>query len=210
MILRVCKIIFWIFISCCSITLINYKVISLYSDSFIITEVHKVPDYSTILIPGSGDSVNNYVFKGRINTTAELYHSKKINKIILSGRNDLPYYDEPANMEQALLERNVPSNIIVKNYGARRTIESIVTDNFQSDSVIIVSEKSHLERILLISKVKGFKALGLATKTNNQEKYRCDYFMRELLARIICSYECIGIMLSGNKHKYNNVSKSHY
>src|SRR6185436_10632389 len=95
---RILKILLFALILVFLIVTLNYKIISISTRNLIYDDVKKLPDYSVILVPGSGDSVNNYFFKGRMNAVAEICHSKKIKKIIVSGRNDLPGYDEPGDM----------------------------------------------------------------------------------------------------------------
>ena len=178
--------------------IVNYKVITLSTKHLIFTDAKKLPDYSVTLVPGSGDSVNNVYFKERMNASAELYHLKKIEKIIVSGRDDFRNLDEPQSMKTALIERGIPSEIIIKDYGARRTINSVDQLKYQlkEDSVIIVSQKAHLERALFLSKVKGLHVAGYPAKEYLHVKYRKFYQHREVLARIKCTYDCLKYILT--------------
>ncbi|MEP7169758.1 MAG: ElyC/SanA/YdcF family protein [Bacteroidota bacterium] len=159
----------------------------------------KLPRYSLILIPGAGDSVNNEFFKGRINAAAEIFNSQKIKKIIVSGRNDLPGYDEPADMETALIERGISHGIIEKDYGANRTLQSVLLakEELKKDSVIIVSQKAHLERALFISRASRLKAVGYIAKENYTVRYRKYRTVREVLARLKCTVDCLKIWVNG-------------
>ena len=196
---QIFKILLFIIILIFGIVILNYKVISLSTQRLIYYDVKKLPDFSVILVPGSGDSVNNYFFKARMNAVAEIYNSQKIKKIIVSGRNDLPGYDEPADMMTALMERGISPEIIVKDYGAERTFESVVQtfSGSKEDSIIIVSQKSHLERALFIAKAKGLTAAGYVAEDNPWRYVRKIYRYREVLARTKCTFDCVVIWVSG-------------
>lgn len=179
--------------------ILNYKVISLSTQYLIFKEMKKLPRYSLILVPGAGDSVNNKFFKGRINAAVEICNSQKIKKIIVSGRNDLPGYDEPADMETALIERGISPLIIEKDYGAKRTLQSVLLakQELKKDSVIIVSQKAHLERTLFISRANRLKAVGYIAKENYPFRYRKYRTAREVLARLKCTMDCLKIWVIG-------------
>jgi SanA protein len=177
--------------------IVNYKIISLSALDLICFKSNQLPDYPYVLVPGSGDSTNNYFFKGRMDAAAEIFQSKKIKKIIVSGRNDLPGYDEPADMATALIERKIPAKNIIKDYGAERTFQSIDKYNY-GDSIIIVSQKSHLERALCIAKVKGVHAAGYVAADDPSENRRKKYRNREVFARVKCTWECLVFLMTKN------------
>ncbi|MFI5218358.1 MAG: vancomycin high temperature exclusion protein [Bacteroidia bacterium] len=193
---RFIKFIFVVFISCIVFIFINYKIISFCTSNLIYDDVKKLPGYSVILIPGVGDSLNNYYFKGRRDAAIEIYNSGKINTIIISGRNDLKGYDEPRDMFIALQEKGISPEIIIKDYGAERTIQSIfnLKNNNFSDSIIIVSQKSHLERALFLAKANEINAVGFIAKENLPEDYKKYYLIREIVARLRCTWDVIKLI----------------
>lgn len=180
------KIIFFILIFSLSVLFLNYKLISLNVRKLIYTELGQLPFHCNVLVPGSGDSTNNYNFRGRINAVADIYVAKKVKRIIVSGRNDLPGYDEPKDMEEALIEKGIPAQVIVKSYDAERTIETIkmMKLHYPSDSLLIVSQKAHLERALFIARIFKLRAIGFVAEDNLPEKYRNYYRLREVFARL--------------------------
>jgi SanA protein len=194
---QILKLVFFSLILIVCFIILNDKIISLSTRSRIFVEIKKLPAYAVILVPGAGDSVNNYFFKGRMNAVAQIYNSKKIKKIIVSGRNDLPGYDEPASMAMALIERGVSAELIVKDYGAERTIESIekIASENKQDSIIIVSQKAHLERALFIAKAKGLKAVGFVADDNPWRYVRNVFRLRETFSRLKCTFECLQIWI---------------
>jgi len=191
------KICLFISILGCGSIILNYKVISWSTQHLIYYDVKKLPGYSVILVPGAGDSVNNIFFKGRMNAVAEICNSLNIKKIIVSGRNDLPGYDEPGDMETALIERGISPGIIVKDYGAERTLESVsqIVNREIKDSVIIVTQQSHLERALFLAKANGLNAVGYAAGGNLSRYVKEIFRVKELLSRIRCTYDCLRILV---------------
>jgi SanA protein len=187
----------FILIVCFGSVMLNYKIISLSTQHLIYYDVKKLPGYSVVLVPGAGDSVNNVFFKGRMNAVAEIYNSLNIKKIIVSGRNDLPGYNEPGDMEIALLERGICSEIIVKDYGAERTLESVsqTVNREIKDSVIIVTQQAHLERALFLAKANGLNAVGYAAQGIPSKYVKEIFTIREVLSRVRCTYDCLKILL---------------
>lgn len=193
---RFFKFIFLVFSSCIALIFINFKMISLCTGKLIYDDVKKLPGNSIILIPGVGDSVNNYYFKGRRDAVVEIYHSKKIKTIVISGQNDLIGYDEPHDMYFALQQKGVPADIMIKDYGAARTIESILNlKNYNyNDSIIIVSQKLHLERALFLAAVNKIQAVGYIANENLPENYKKYYLTREIIARLRCTWDVIKLL----------------
>ncbi|MEO5572794.1 MAG: ElyC/SanA/YdcF family protein [Bacteroidia bacterium] len=195
---QIFKILLLIFISGFGIIGLNYKIISLSTHNLIYYDVDKLPYFDVVLVPGAGDSINNKTFKGRMNAVAEIYNARKITKIIASGRNDLPGYDEPGDMETALIIRGIDRNIISKDYAGKRTFKSIVKAKavLKKDSVIIVSQKAHLERALFIAKAEGLRAVGYVARENYYVPFRRYGTIYESLARLKCDVDCLKILFT--------------
>jgi SanA protein len=69
---------------------------------------------------------NNLFFVHRINAAAELYHSGKVDYLLLSGDNGRHSYDEPSDMKKALIKLGVPASKIYLDYAGFRTWDSMV------------------------------------------------------------------------------------
>ena len=72
-----------------------------------------------------GGGTNQY-FSGRMRAVADLYHAGKIKHVIVSGDNETAYYNEPVEMQKALIELGVPSGDITLDYAGFRTLDSVV------------------------------------------------------------------------------------
>ena len=83
-------------------------------------------------------------------------------------------------MREALIERGVPKEAIVRDFAGLRTLDSVVRakEVFRAPSVILISQKFHNERAAYIAKNEGLGYVGynardvptgLGLKTNLRE-----------------------------------------
>jgi SanA protein len=115
-------------------------------------------------------SVNPY-FKYRINAAADLFNSKKISYILISGDNSRKDYDEPSLMKSDLIRAGVDSTKIYLDYAGFRTFDSMVRlkEVFGQESVTIISQEFHNERALYIAKREGIEAVAFNAKDVSQQ-----------------------------------------
>ena len=123
-------------------------------------------------------------FKYRINPAVELYRAGKIKHIIVSGDNSLKEYNEPKQMQQALIQKGVPESAITLDYAGFRTLDSVVRGKkvFGQQKFIIISQKFHIERALFIAHKYGIDAIGFAA-LDPPEKYSIKTKVREVFAK---------------------------
>lgn len=150
--------------------------------------VTEVPHRHTALVLGTSpigkNGGPNRFFTTRIRACAELYHSGKIDRILVSGDNRKVDYNEPEEMRQALIEQGIPEEIIFLDYAGFRTYDSVIRakEVFGQASLLFVSQKFHNERAVFIAKKKGIDAIGY-----NAEDVRFHYgfitYVREWFAR---------------------------
>lgn len=110
-----------------------------------------------------GGGENPY-FKDRIDAAAKLYHLGKIKHLLISGDNHLYGYNEPGDMERALVAQGVPPSAITLDYAGLRTLDSIVRAEkvFGVKTFTIISQRDHDDRALLIAKQYGINAIAYA------------------------------------------------
>ena len=134
----------------------------------IYTSVSAIPARDVGLVlgvsPELADGRENLYFKYRIKAAAELYHAGKVKHLIVSGDNRTADYNEPESMRKALIARGVPESAITRDYAGLRTLDSIVRakEIFGQAKFIIISQRSHDERALLIAKHYGVDAIAFA------------------------------------------------
>ena len=142
-------------------------VLSTYSESY--TNIEDFSPREIALVLGTSNKLvsgeENPFFKDRIKTAIDLYNGGKIKYILVSGDNRSKYYNEPVMMQQALIEKGIPENVITLDYAGLRTLDSIIRckEIFGQDSIVIVTQKFHSYRALFLSNHYGISAVAVDT-----------------------------------------------
>ncbi|AHG73467.1 SanA protein, membrane protein [Mannheimia sp. USDA-ARS-USMARC-1261] len=129
----------------------------------------------------SKNVINEY-YKYRLEAAKQLVKSEKVNKLLVSGDNKTPYYNEPKTMTNDLLKMGIPQLQIKQDYAGYTTFDSIIraTEVYKLPPFTIVSQKFHCERALFIAKFKNIDAICYAAKYP-EGAYQVR--LREILAR---------------------------
>ena len=96
----------------------------------------------------------NMFFEYRIQATAGLYHSGKIQTVLISGDdNSLDGVNEPECMKDSLMAKGVPENHIILDGKGYRTILSMqrASHVYGCRNLIVISQKFHNERALYLA-----------------------------------------------------------
>ncbi|TVR78626.1 MAG: hypothetical protein EA412_08080 [Chitinophagaceae bacterium] len=181
-------------------TLIIVIVFSIYfyvkfsTEKKIYTSVNSIPETHVALVLGTSKHTitgrSNLFFQYRIEAAAELYHSGKVNKLLLSGDNRFREYNEPRDMREALMQKGVPDSSIVLDYAGFRTFDSVLRAKkvFGQKNFIIVSQSFHLQRALFIANSQDINAIGFKAKDPPVKTARV--YLREIPARIKAFLDC--------------------
>ncbi len=126
----------------------------------------------------------NLFFRYRMEATARLWKEGKIKYVILSGNNDSEYYNEPADMQRALVKLGVPTSVMTLDYAGYRTFDSVVRckDVFNQEKITIISQNFHNARALYIGNHEGVEAVAFAAQ-DVPDGYSFRTLVREYLAR---------------------------
>lgn len=158
------------------------------SDAHISYNIKDVPAMKAALLLGTGKNLSNgqpnAYFYNRIQATADLFKSGKIQYIIVSGDNSQKNYNEPEDMQIALMQYGVPKDKIFFDFAGFRTLDSVVRakEIFGQTKLIIVSQKFHNERAVFLAKQNGIEAFGYnAPDVNKYAGLKTN--MREYLAK---------------------------
>jgi SanA protein len=132
-----------------------------------IYTVEEVPSRRVAIIFGAQIYPNGHLsamLSDRVATGADLYHAGKVDVLLMTGDNRFLDYNEPEAMRQYALALGVPDEAIVLDYAGRRSYDSCYRahDIFQVDEVIVVSQRFHLGRILMLCNGLGVDAVGVA------------------------------------------------
>lgn len=155
----------------------------------LFDRVDQVPYNKVGLVLGTAKQLSsgqiNYYFTYRIEAAAQLYHAGKIEFIVVSGDNSHLHYNEPKDMEEALIERGVPKDHIYLDYAGFRTLDSVYRMKaiFNEDSFTIISQPFHNERAVYIANYLDLQTVGFNAQDVTR-KYGFKTLLREKFARV--------------------------
>lgn len=144
------------------------------SDDFLYDDIQKIPQINTALLLGTSKTLNdgraNLYFSYRINAATELYKSGKIKYIIVSGDNSQKNYNEPEDMQLALIQNGILEDKIFLDFAGFRTLDSVVRakEIFGQKKLIIISQKFHNERAVFLARKNDMEAFGFNAKDVNK------------------------------------------
>ncbi len=150
--------------------------------------VKTIPSNEAGLVLGTSKGLegggSNLFFKYRMEATARLYKEGKVKYLILSGNNDSEYYNEPLDMQQALLALGVPEDAMVMDFAGKRTFDSVIRAQkvFNENNITIISQNFHTARALYIAHQEGVNAIAFAAQ-DVPDHYAYYSLIREYLAR---------------------------
>lgn len=154
----------------------------------VFSDLDDVPVTDVALVLGTSKKFasgqpNSY-FEGRMDAAATLYKNEKVKHFILSGDNRTRYYNEPADMQEALKKRGVPVIAISADNAGLRTLDSVVRSNkiFGKQEIIIVTQRFHSYRAVFIGQYHGINTYAF-TAESLPVKESINLLFREFLAR---------------------------
>lgn len=169
------------------VLLCNWWVVKSTHDQ-IFFNIGQLPSNDVALVLGTSKFVRsgkeNLFFRYRMEATARLWKEGKIKYIILSGNNDSEYYNEPMDMQKALLKLGIPQDVMTLDYAGFRTFDSVVRckEVFNQDKITIVSQNFHNARALYIGNHEGIEAVAFAAQ-DVPDGYSLRTLIREYMAR---------------------------
>lgn len=153
------------------------------------SEPDSIPEAHVGIVLGTSPKLvngqTNLFFKHRIKAAADLYHSGKIDRVLVSGDNRTIHYNEPVQMQKALVEAGVPKDRIHLDFAGLRTLDSMVRarEVFDQDTVIVISQPFHNQRAVYIARHHGITAWGYNAEEVGTEGGALRVRLREVLAR---------------------------
>lgn len=157
--------------------------------------VDSVPPAQVAIVFGAGlwrDGTPTPVLRDRIATAKELLTSGKVQKILMSGDNSDPYYNEPAAMREYALSLGVPDIAIVLDYAGQRTYDTCYRARaiFEIQRAILVTQSFHMPRALYTCNSLGLKAVGVPSDQRNYRLVSVAYWnLRELPATLTALWD---------------------
>ncbi|ELN2578965.1 YdcF family protein [Enterobacter kobei] len=135
------------------------------------------------LVPGTRPG--GVYFRNRIDSAAELWRAGKVKWLVVSGDNRRASYNEPHEMQKALIEKGVPERVIYCDYAGFTTLDSVVRarDVFGQTSITVVSQAFQNERAIYLAQHYGIKAVGYNTAELSSSQQWWLGTLREYFAR---------------------------
>jgi vancomycin permeability regulator SanA len=153
------------------------------------------PEKPVAVVFGAGlrrDGSPTSVLRDRVSSAAELFHSGKVSKLLMSGDNRFEDYNEPGAMKAYALELGVPDGAVVMDYAGRRTYDTCyrARDIFGVTDVLLVSQKFHLPRALLTCNALGMSAAGVTADFRSyHRRSRLFWNIREFPATAVAMWQ---------------------
>lgn len=121
----------------------------------------------------------------RVETAISLYKSGKIDRVLVSGDNRHPSYNEPKAMQDYLVTHAVAPQDVIVDYAGRSTFETCLRarEIFGLQRAVLVTQQVHLSRALYLANELGLDAHGVPTDPD-RSKYSSYQFLREYAAEV--------------------------
>jgi len=168
--------------------------------------IEKLPVNEVGLVLGTSKFVasgkENLFFRYRMEASARLWKAGKVKFLILSGNNDSEYYNEPVDMQRALIKLGIPASVMTLDYAGYRTFDSVVRckEVFNQEKITIISQNFHNTRALFISNHEAIQAVAFAAQ-DVPDGYSFRTLVREYLAR---PYAMLDVFLLRPQPKTDN------
>jgi len=153
-----------------------------------IYDAANAPSERVAVVFGAGlqrDGSASSVLFDRAATAAELYHSGKVSKLLLSGDNRFLNYNEPQAMYDAAVQLGVPAEALVLDYAGRSTYDTCYRAHaiFGLTRALLVTQAFHLPRALYLCNALGIQTSGVVAD-RRQYQPRAEFYwnVREIFA----------------------------
>jgi len=150
--------------------------------------LENAPAERVAVVFGAGlqrDGSPSPVLFDRVATAADLYHSGKVSKLLLSGDNRFLNYNEPQAMFEAARGLGVPADAMVLDYAGRSTYDTCYRARaiFGLTRAVLVTQAFHLPRALYLCDALGLETEGvIADRRIYQQRSELFWNVREIFA----------------------------
>ncbi len=140
------------------------------ADAYVPDDVDALPTVDAAIVLGTapyGDAGQRFrTLSRRLQAAYDLWSHGKARYLIVSGNRIDDGYDEPSRMRDGLAALGVPTAFVYLDPLGTRTWESMVRarEIYGLRQTIVVSERDHLARALLIARDIGIDAWGYAAE----------------------------------------------
>lgn len=153
-----------------------------------ISSISRIPHSDWLLVLGAGVENNNQptpILKDRLISTVKYVKRFKPKYIILSGTKKERDYNEPIAMLNFLLSEGIERDSIFLDELGFSTYHSCMNmkNKYDPVNIVIISQRFHLYRSLMISRLIGLQSFGLvADNISFSNTVKTFWYFREGLA----------------------------
>ena len=130
----------------------------------------------------------------RLDTAARLYHSGRVEALLVSGDNGQENYNEPVAMRSYLVAAGIPDEAIALDYAGFDTYDTCVRAHriFGVTRAIIVTQDFHEPRAVSVCRAAGVEAHGVADSLarNNRGTWARSW-LRERVAVVKAAWDVL-------------------
>lgn len=126
------------------------------------------------------------MLEDRVETAIALYREGKVDRILVSGDNRRPEYNEPKAMADYLTSHAVAPQDVVLDFAGRSTYETCLRakEIFGVERALLVTQEFHLPRALYLAHSLGLDAVGVIADRQDYGFGNSYQQVRELLAEV--------------------------
>lgn len=162
-----------------------------------IYALENAPGKITAIVFGAGlrrDGTPTTVLADRVTTAVSLYREGKVDRILMSGSIRGDTYNEPNAMRSLAIKLGVPSQDILTDTGGTRSFNTCqrAHQEFRIEEALLVSQRFHLPRALLICDAIGLSAEGV-TSDLHPYRSRILWELREIPATLRALWDAFTI-----------------
>lgn len=176
----------WFLISLFLLVLIQYLIIYTINERYIL-KIDQVEEFKYALVLGAGLERNGKpsdILMDRILSAMDVFHTHRAEYLVMSGSHRKEY-DEAGAMQSIALSYGIPPAAILVDRHGNSTLQSCI--NVQKEhspsSVLIITQRFHLPRAIMLQRLLGIKAYGLAANNFRFSILKVSYwYFRELFA----------------------------
>ena len=135
------------------------------AEGLAFDDVGQVPERPVAIVFGAG-VVNGQAtpaLADRVEGAVELYRQGRVSKLLMTGDNSHPDYDEVSVMRDLAIDQGVPAEAITRDHAGFDTRSSCyrARDVFGVRAAVLVTQDYHLPRALYTCRDLGIDAVGL-------------------------------------------------
>jgi len=169
-------------IACCFLAYANKTVVDS-SRHRLYSTAESAPYNDVGVVPGTKPS--GFYFANRIDRAAELYHAGKVKWLIVSGDNRQKNYNEPLEMQKALVLKGVPAEAIYCDYAGFTTLDTVLRarEIFGQSKFTLISQGFQNKRAIYLARENNIDAIGVNAADVAPERRYWLGSLREYVAR---------------------------